>query len=182
MSRLHPKKGLDVLLRAFAQVSAALPALTLVIAGNDAGTGYAGELTRLAGTLGIGDRCRFAGEVRGEAKLDMLAGADAFVLPSHSEGLPVAAIEAMAAALPVILTPGCNLPEVASAGAGLIVEPVPEMLARAIGDLFANRDAARAMGDNGRRLVAGKFTWRRIGAETLGIYRNLLARRLAYSA
>lgn len=182
MSRVHPKKGLDILLRAFAQISPALPRVTLVIAGDDSGTGYGGELKRLAGTLGIGDRCRFTGEVRGEGKLDMLAGADAFVLPSRSEGLPVAAIEAMAAGLPVILTPGCNLPEVAGAGAGLIVEPAPERLARAIGDLFADPEAARAMGGNGRRLVAGKFTWPRIAADTLEIYGNLLAHRVARSA
>jgi poly(glycerol-phosphate) alpha-glucosyltransferase len=182
MSRLHPKKGLDILLRAFALIAAASPRLALVIAGNDAGSGYAETLARLAGTLGIAERCRFTGEVRGEAKLDMLAGADAFVLPSRSEGLPVAAIEAMAAALPVILTPGCNLPEVAAAKAGLIVEPEPEMLARAIGDLFADPEAGRLMGSNGRRLVAGKFTWTRIAAETIEIYGNLEAHRARRSA
>jgi glycosyltransferase involved in cell wall biosynthesis len=182
MSRVHPKKGLDLLLAAFALIAAALPRLTLIVAGNDGGSGYAAELKRLAVSLGIGERCRFVGEVRGEAKLDMLAGADAFVLPSHSEGLPVAAIEAMAAALPVILSPGCNLPEVASAGAGLIVEPSPEILSCAIGRMFADPDAARAMGESGRRLVASSFTWQRIASETLEIYRNLKEPRVARSA
>jgi glycosyltransferase involved in cell wall biosynthesis len=182
LSRLHPKKGLDVLLAAFALVAPALPRVTLVIAGNDAGSGYAEELKRLAAALEIGERCRFVGEVRGETKLDMLAGADAFVLPSHSEGLPVAAIEAMASALPVILSPGCNLQEVAAAGAGLIVEPSPEILSRAISSMFADPEAARAMGENGRWLVARKFTWPRIAGETLEIYRSLKDCRVARSA
>jgi len=174
MSRLHPKKGVDILLKAFALMADLLAHVTLVIAGNDAGSGYGRELVGLSRTLGIGDRCHFTGEVRGEAKLDMLAGADIFVLPSHSEGLPVAAIEAMAASLPVVLSPGCNLPEVATARAGLIVETVPEILAQAISGLFADLDAARAMGQNGRRLVARKFTWQRIARETIEIYSRLM--------
>ncbi len=159
-----------------------LPRLTLVIAGDDAGSGYAEEVKRLAAALGIGERCRFVGEVRGEAKLDMLAGADAFALPSHSEGLPVAAIEAMAAGLPVILSAGCNLPEVAAEGAGLVVEPESEMLALAIRRVFADPQAARTMGEYGRRLVVRKFAWQRIAGETLEIYRNLADTRVARSA
>jgi poly(glycerol-phosphate) alpha-glucosyltransferase len=104
------------------------------------------------------------------------------VLPSHSEGLPVAAIEAMASALPVILSPGCNLPEVTAAGAGLIVEPSPEILSRAISSMFADPEAARSMGENARRLVARKFTWQRIAGETLEIYRSLKDCRVARSA
>jgi poly(glycerol-phosphate) alpha-glucosyltransferase len=182
MSRLHPTKGLDVLLSAFALVVGELPHVSLVIAGGDAGSGYAGEIKRLDAALGIGERCRFVGEVRGDAKLDMLAGADAFVLPSHSEGLPVAALEAMASALPVALSPACNLPEITAASAGLIAEPEPETLACAISGLFTDREAARAMGEAGRRLVASKFAWQRIATDTLQIYRDLMDNRIARSA
>lgn len=182
MSRLHPKKGVDVLLRAFALTAAKFPHVNLVIAGHDAGSGYAGELARLASELKIRALCTFAGEVRGGTKLDMLAGADLFVLPSHSEGLPVAAIEAMGAALPVVLSPGCNLPEIESTGAGLIAAPVPEILAAAISRLLADRGAARAMGERGRRLVMQRFTWPRIATETLEIYRSIMAYRVARSA
>ena len=175
LSRLHPKKGVDVLLRAFALVSGALPDVTLVVAGHDGGSGYATVLRRLAETLGIAGRCRFVGEVRGEAKLDLLSGADAFVLVSHSEGLPVAVIEAMASGLPVIITPGCNLPEVAKYNAGLIVEPRPESVGRAIADLFADRAGSETMGENGTRLVAEKFKWQRIGGRTIEIYGQLSA-------
>ena len=81
---------------------------------------------------------RFVGEVRGEDKRRLIAGADAFALASHSEGLPVAALEAMAAGLPVLLTPGCNLPEIAAVDAGLIVAPEAGVLAAGLARLFAD--------------------------------------------
>lgn len=182
LSRLHPKKGVDVLLHAFADARRALPDLMLLVAGSDGGSGYGARMQALARALGLGEQCHFAGEVHGEEKLDMLSGADAFVLPSHSEGLPVAALEAMAAGLPVILTPGCNLPEAARARAGLIVEPRPEPVAGAIAALFADAKAANAMGANGRRLVRERFTWPNIAAETIRLYRSLSAHPLARTA
>ena len=93
-----------------------------------------------------------------------------------------AAIEAMGASLPVVLSPGCNLPEIQSTGAGLIAAPVPGILADAIGQLLADRGAAREMGERGRRLVVEKFTWPRIARETLAIYRSISAHRVARSA
>jgi len=182
LSRLHPKKGVDIALSAFAQVRAAHPDVTFVIAGSDGGSGYRAELEKLARSLDLGDRCRFIGEVKAAAKSDLLAAADAFVLPSHSEGLPVAALEAMASGLPVILTPGCNLPEVATAEAGLVVEANPQSVACAMSELFADTGAAKAMGVNGRRLVAERFTWQRIAAETLALYRSLALSPVARSA
>ncbi|VFN04378.1 MAG: Glycosyltransferase involved in cell wall bisynthesis [Candidatus Kentron sp. G] len=95
LSRIHDKKGLDILLRAFAQVSPGFPEVTLVVAGNDAGSGYAEAMHTLAGSLGLGARCVFVGEVKGSGKREILLGADAFALTSHSEGLPVAVLEAM---------------------------------------------------------------------------------------
>jgi glycosyltransferase involved in cell wall biosynthesis len=64
----------------------------------------------------------------------------------------------------------------------LIVEPSPEILSRAISSMFADPEAARAMGESGRRLVASRFTWQRIASETLEIYRNLKDTRVARSA
>jgi poly(glycerol-phosphate) alpha-glucosyltransferase len=181
LSRLHPKKGVDILLHAFAQASAQLPDLTLIIAGGDGGSGYRGRLETLARSLRLGKRCRFIGEVRGAAKREALAAADAFVLPSHSEGLPVAAIEAMASGLPLILTPGCNLPDVAAAGAGLIVDLEPGAVAAAIARVLSDPRAAQDMGANGRRLAEARFTWERIAAATLDLYRSLTVPAVAPS-
>jgi len=174
LSRLHPKKGADILLKAFAQIPETEP-ITLVIAGGDAGSGFADTLKRLAADLGIGSRCIFLGEVRGEEKCETLLGADIFALPSHSEGLPVAAIEAMAAGLPVLVTPGCNMPELEDWKAGRILPPEVHPFAQGILETVRDAGRAREMGLNGRRLVKEKFTWKTIARETLEIYQTVPA-------
>jgi|688.fasta_scaffold03483_6 glycosyltransferase involved in cell wall biosynthesis len=171
LSRLHPKKGLDLLLKAFA---ASLPTnLVLVVAGSDAGSGYGEQLRALAGSLGIANRCFFLGEVKGEQKRALFQGADAFALPSHSEGLPVAVLEAMASALPVLITPGCNLPQVAEARAGLVVPAETGCLATGLTALFADEGSLRAMGARGRDLVRTHFTWPQIANASISIYTEM---------
>jgi poly(glycerol-phosphate) alpha-glucosyltransferase len=170
LSRLDPKKGVDILIRGFAKYAVARNDVTLVIAGGDAGSGYRSALESVAIAEGVAHRVVFVGEVMGDAKYDVLRGADAFALISHSEGLPVAGIEAMAAGLPVIVTPGCNLPEVSAWDAGLIVNPEPEAVAQGLVTLFADIDAARRWGDNGLRLVREKFTWDRIARQACEFY------------
>lgn len=173
LSRVHPKKGLDVLLRGFARAADSLRDVVLVVAGHDAGSGYRAEMQGLAHELGLDARCRFIGEVAGERKRDVLAGADAFALTSHSEGLPVAVLEAMASALPVLITPGCNLPEVSESGAGLIVAPEPGAVAAGLAELIANADAAAQRGAAGRSRVAERFTWPRIAQQTIEVYADM---------
>lgn len=173
LSRLHPKKGLDALLRGFAAFVASRPDVTLVIAGHDSGSGYRAVMEQLALDFGIAQQCRFIGEVSGARKRRALAGADAFALTSHSEGLPVAVLEAMASGLPVLITPGCNLPEVEQADAGIVVSPTSDAAAAGLGRLFASAEDLQRRGANGRALVASRFTWPLIARQTLAAY-NLL--------
>ena len=173
LSRLHPKKGPDTLLRAFSMIPQTTP-LVLVIAGSDAGSGFANKLRNLAQELGVQDRCFFIGEVRGEDKYRTLAGADLFALPSYSEGLPVAVIEAMACGLPVCITPGCNLPDVERWEAGMILPQQTEGFSQGICEMLHNPDRAREMGRNARRLVQAKFTWTSIARDTLNVYKSVL--------
>jgi glycosyltransferase involved in cell wall biosynthesis len=146
--------------------------VTLVIAGDDAGSGYKAVLEQIVVDESLGERVIFTGEVRGDAKYKMLGGADAFALVSHSEGLPIAPLEAMAAGLPIIITPGCNLPDVASHGAGLIVRPDPAEVAAAGVHIFADRRLARNMSEAGQQLVTEKFTWHQIAQRALELYQE----------
>ncbi len=178
LSRIHPKKGLVNLLRAWAQVRATPSRFDsswyLVIAGWDQG-GHQAELQRLTETLGISGSVCFVGPQFDEQKAAALGAADAFVLPSLSEGLPMAVLEAWAYGLPVLMTPGCNLPEGFAADAALDMAPEVDSIAAALGRLFAMSDAERrAMGERGRRLVEERFTWPKVAEQMCGVYRWVL--------
>lgn len=122
--------------------------------------------------LGIGGSVAFVGGVYGKAKEDCFTAADAFILPSFSEGLPLAVLEAWAYRLPVVMTPFCNLPEGFNAGAAIRVETDAESVAAGIRKLVClNREQRLAMGNNGHALVVEKFTWQQVAASTMQLYK-----------
>ena len=122
ISRIHPKKGCDLLLDAFAHVADAHPDLHLVMAGPDQ-TGWVAELTSQAEALGIAGRVTWTGMISGDVKWGVMRAAEAMVLPSHQENFGFVVVEAMACATPVLISDKVNIHhEVTSCGAGL-VEP-----------------------------------------------------------
>lgn len=176
LSRVHPKKGLDLLLPALARLRER-HRVTLVVAGSDRGSGHLEDMRALAAKLGLGESCRFIGEVAGDEKLDLIQGADAFALISYSEGLPVAAVEALGAGLPCVLSSECNLPEVAASRAGWVVPPDADAAASALMELFDDRVEAAARGRRAAEMVRRDYTWQGIAARTLDLYRDLARRR-----
>ncbi|MEX1027726.1 MAG: glycosyltransferase [Candidatus Paceibacterota bacterium] len=179
LGRLFPKKGLDLLIPAFAKLADERADVGLVVAGHDAGSGYRGELEAMVMNSPAHDRIRFIGEVSGDRKFAVLRGADVFALTSYSEGLPVAVLEAMACGLPVVITPGCNIPEVSAHCAGWQVEAnigsVLEGLRAAANDAAARR----RRGMNGRQLVEEKFTWPSIAEQSISIYEEFFSQSRA---
>lgn len=175
LGRLHPKKGLVNLLHAWAsvrgRVSEVASGWSLALAGWDQG-GHEAELRGLAADLGLGPSALcFPGPLYGEAKLGALAHADAFTLPSYSEGMPLAVLEAWSHRLPVVMTAACNLPEGFVAGAALKAEPRVNSLADALEVLLRLPDPERReMGDRGRDLVERRFLWTRVAAEMRSVY------------
>ena len=128
-------------------------------------------------TTGVLDRAVFTGMLTGEDKLAALSCADIFVLPSYSEGFSIAILEAMAARLPVVITEGCNFPEVAEHGAGFVVEASETPVAEAISALLSD-DALRVhMGQRGRKLVTERYTWQETASTIADLYRSLVAKR-----
>lgn len=131
LSRIHPKKGCDLLVKAFAHV-AANDDIDLVIAGPDE-MGLVPGLKALAIELGLEERIHWPGMLSGSAKWDAYRGADAFVLPSHQENFGVVIAEALACGLPVLTTNKVNIWREVEAGGGGIVrnddeEGVTELL------------------------------------------------------
>lgn len=170
LGRLFPKKGLDLLFPAFARLASTEPGVHLVVAGDDGGTGYRDTVLRMIADSGVSDRVHMLGEVQGMRKVGVLRSADVFMLPSYSEGLPVAVLEAMACERPVVVTPHCNLPEIQAAEAGWVTEASVEGVLQGLRQAVASADERRRRGANGRRLVEQRFTWPRIAVDSVALY------------
>ena len=159
LGRLHPRKGIDLLIRAMARAD--VPEAWLAVVGPDEGA-LAGARA-LAADVGLGGRVVFTGLLAGEERLAALAAADAFALPAVGEGMPIAALEACAAGVPALLSEGCNLPEVQAAGAGRVlpldVEAWAAALREVAGSSLTDAHARATMRASARSLVGERFTW-----------------------
>jgi glycosyltransferase involved in cell wall biosynthesis len=171
LGRLHRIKGLDLLLNAFAEVVRARPALQLVLAGPDEGMGR--PLAETAARLGLASAVHFTGLVVGEAKRQLLAGAQCLVLPSHEESFGVVVVEAAAAGTPVVVSTGVALHrEVAAAGAGAVAELSAGSIAARIGEVLARPREAYAAGC---ARLAAEFSWERTAGALSAAYREVMA-------
>jgi glycosyltransferase involved in cell wall biosynthesis len=120
MSRLHEKKGCDLLIQSFSKVGAEQPEIALAIAGPDP-SGMLPSLQSLARRLGLFDRICWPGMLQGNMKWGALYSAEAFMLPSHQENFGIAVAEALSCALPVLISDKVNIwREIATDGAGLV--------------------------------------------------------------
>jgi len=121
LSRIHPKKGVDILLKAYAEIySQILEIPKLLIAGNDEGT-YALEMKRLTKSLGLEAKVCWLGQIQGEKKWSAILNSEAFILPSHQENFGIAVAEALAAGIPVLTTNKVNIwKEIEMSGGGII--------------------------------------------------------------
>lgn len=120
LSRIHPKKGLDLLIEAFASVAATDQSLHLSIAGPDH-TGWQAELQQRVTSLGLIDRISWLGMLSGSLKWGAFRCSELFCLPSHQENFGIVVAEALACGLPVMIAEPVNISrEVAEAGAGLV--------------------------------------------------------------
>lgn len=168
LGRVHAWKRVDVLLEAFAALAVQHPRAVLVVAGDDEAGLEARWAAAGGGALAPG-RVRFTGPVSGNAKSDLLARACIFCLPSRGEGFSMATLEAMAHGVPVVLTPECNVPEVATLGAGCIAEGRPEPFAAALSRLLAEPETRRRAGA-AARAFASAHAWESAIDRLLDVY------------
>lgn len=173
LGRIHPKKGLDILARAFGKIARDRKDVHLLIVGPDEG-GYRREVEKMLAPQNVIEKTTFTGMLTGKEKLAALSLADIFVLPSYSEGFSMAILEALACGLPTIITRQCHFPEVAQAKAGIVIDPDPVQLAEALLRLLDDPELREEMGNNGRRLVMEKFTWDRIADQMIELYQRVL--------
>jgi glycosyltransferase involved in cell wall biosynthesis len=164
MARLHPKKGLDLLIPAWSKLKPLVREWELIIAGPDEG-GYRAQVEQMARQLGLDGSVRFTGPVTGEAKLALLRTADLFVLPSYSEGVPVAVLEAMACRVPVLATHETNISDLEQDGGGWLCGASVDSVSSTLGRALQASDSERnERGCAARRLIEKRYTWSRIAA------------------
>ncbi|MBV9279273.1 MAG: glycosyltransferase [Chloroflexi bacterium] len=177
LSRFHAKKGLDLLLPAFARLLALQPDAALVLAG-DGEPAFVDQLRAECVRLGIADSVVWTGFLRGADKLAAMAAADVFALPSYSENFGIAAVEAMAAGLPVVVSDQVAVSrEIADCGAGLVVPCETESLTAALISLHHDADLRERLSRTGRRLVQDRFS---LGATTrrlVSLYSQIVDRQ-----
>lgn len=175
LSRLDPKKNVEGLLLAFAQLQPRPDGLRLLVAG-DGAPDYVARLKALAVTLGVGGDVVWAGPVEGGVKASALAGARLFVLPSYSENFGIAAAEALMAGLPCVLGQGVAIAgDVVRAGAGVAVAPEPASVAEGMARVLADDTGRQAMGRAARTLANDKFSAEAMGRALVGLYRRIRA-------
>ena len=196
LGRLHPKKNLANLLRAWKQALNSHPSMrenwVLAVAGWDQ-AGHERILKRLAGDLGLSfldvsdprsagttattgsTSVAFLGPRFGADKSECYRACDAFILPSLSEGLPMTVLEGWAHAKPVLMTPECNLPEGFATEAALQIGPRAEQIAAGLKHMTEmSDDDRRTMGDRGHTLAATRFSWPQIGEQMRSVYEWVL--------
>jgi glycosyltransferase involved in cell wall biosynthesis len=164
MARLHPKKGLDLLVSAWAKLKEHHPHWELLIAGPDE-DGYRAVVERMIRELGVESCTTLVGSVAGAAKRDFLTSADVFILPSYSEGFPVSVLEAMACRVPVIGTHACNFAELETEAGGWLCAAESASVHKALAGALQGSDAERKeRGQAARALVERRYTWPSIAA------------------
>ncbi len=174
LSRLDGKKGLDVLLPAFQTIRRAHPDTVLIVAGGGAPE-FESQLRRDIESLGLTGRVILPGFLSGAEKWSLLAAADLFLLPSHSESFGIAAAEAMAAGAPVLVSDQVPLSSyLRSYSAGLVTACDSGAVAAAASDFLA-APASAAIVENGHRVIMENFTPEVIAKRTLALYEEAAA-------
>lgn len=171
LSRLHHKKGLDLLLPAFAKLPDSTAMLAIVGSGDRS---YVDQLRAQAAQLGIEDRVIFTGMIAGRARLEALADADLFCLPSYQENFGVSVIEALGVGTPVLISDQVNIhQEVAAAGVGEVVPCHVEPLAARLSAMLADRAQLADMASRSRPWVERTFRWDAIAVQVDAMYEQV---------
>jgi glycosyltransferase involved in cell wall biosynthesis len=174
LSRLHPKKQLEVLLKGLALFQSDFPQaiwqLDIAGAGEPA---YLASLQKLAVQLNLSQRCRWLGHVQGAAKISLLQQADWFLLPSAAENFGIAVVEALAAGTPVIVSPQVAVADlIVAAGAGLVCPSDPASICKILLTHYQGPTSAMRMA--ARSLAESTFSWGSVADQLESHYRQIL--------
>ncbi|MBI4335512.1 MAG: glycosyltransferase [Candidatus Omnitrophica bacterium] len=172
LGRIDHIKGLCVLAKAYGSIARTRDDIHLLIAG-EGKPRYHNKVRNRFKEEGVLDKVTFCGMLTGRDRLAAYAASDVFSLPSYSESFGMAAVEAMACGLPVVLSNKVGIyREVKDAGGGVIIDTKAKALSGALISLLRNPDTCKGMGENGRRLVQGRFSLDNVVEEMIKMYRE----------
>ena len=172
LSRLDPKKGVELLLAAFREIRDEFPDALLVVAGSGEKT-YGESLRQKANDLGCDRDVLWTGFIAGEEKAALLAAASLFVLPSYSENFGIAAAEALAVGIPSILSEHVAIAhDAAAAGAALIVPCQAGDIAKGMRELLSDGAWRERLGVQSRALIRERFSLEAVGAQLMELYQS----------
>jgi poly(glycerol-phosphate) alpha-glucosyltransferase len=173
LGRVHPKKNLSGLVWAISELKRTnrLGSWKLAVAGWGQDS-HTEEIRKLVSELQLDAEISLLGPLFGAEKDAALRHATAFILPSYSEGLPMAVLEAWAYGLPVAMTTACNLPTGFECGAAIEIPTSPKEMVGPLSDfLQMSGSNLEAMGRKGRTLVERDFSWDAVAASFVDLYK-----------
>jgi len=176
LARMDTWKGIDDALTAAGLLDERGVAFRLTLAGPEGSAGDTATLTRKIESLGLSQCVAYVGAVDGETKECLLESADAYVMPSHNEGMPLSVLEAFAHGLPIVATSVGAIPEIIENGVcGKLVSPQsPSQLADAMASLVNSSKLRQSMGEAARRLAEARFGLDRFERNLIALYDGLL--------
>jgi glycosyltransferase involved in cell wall biosynthesis len=173
LSRIIRNKGLLDLVAAWASLRPA--GWRVVVAGPDE-QGHRADVEAAVRDAGLSEVVEFVGPVEGDAKWELLRRADLFVLPTRGENFGLVIAEALGCGVPVVTTKGAPWEDLVTHRCGWWVDLGVEPLAAALREALALEDEERSeMGDRGRELVEGRFSWPGVAERMASVYRWVLS-------
>ena len=172
LSRLHFKKGLDLLVDAFDRIAPKHPSLQLVIAGPD--DGYLETLRERITKSPVRDRIHLTGPLYHSEKFAAMKDATCYCLPSRQEGFPVAVLEALGVGVPCVISRECHVDEAGRRDAAIITSLDVHEISSAIDRVVSDPALRNQLSQNARALVHEKYVWPVIAQRSLEIYQSLI--------
>ena len=172
--RIHFVKGLDILVKAFAQVARERDDVRLVLAGPD-NEGYSKQVDNWLKHENVHSKALFTGMLQRDDALEVLRDADIFALPSYTESFGMAVVEAMACGLPVVISDKVNIwREIHEAGAGLVTSCNADEVADRFFRLLDDESERKRLGEVGKVFVRDNYSWDSIVQKLLSSYQNIV--------